>query len=151
MNFKSYYPKALSIIFIFQFIVIAIIAVSQKDFSFIYWAVFLILPLGILLFFGYLKVRLDDEGIQYSMPPFVKRKLKWSEIEKYEIVKISPLGDFLGWGIRYSSEFGWSYILDTDYAIAIQKKNGKKIALSIDDKEKALSYLKSITKSGQLQ
>lgn len=147
MIFKSYFPKALLIIFIFQFILIALFAFMNKDLSFIYWAVLLILPLGILLYFGSLKVVFDKEGIQYAMPPFVfDRKLKWSEIEKYEIVKISPFGDFLGWGFRYSSKYGWSYILDSNYAIAIQKKNGKKLALSINDKDKAIAYLQSIGK-----
>lgn len=146
MSFKSYYPKILAFIFIFQFFVLGIISISKKDFSFIYWALFLILPIGILLYFGYLKVTLDDEGIHYSMPPFVNKKIYWADIEKYEIVEISPLNDFLGWGIRRSPKFGWSYILETNYAIAITKKNGKKLALSIDDKEKALTFLQSINR-----
>lgn len=80
------------------------------------------------------------------MPPFINKKLLWTDIEKYEIVKISPLNDFLGWGIRRSPKYGWSYILDTNYAIAIVKKDGKKLTLSIDDKEKALTFLQSINK-----
>lgn len=111
MSFKSYYPKVLAFIFIFQFIVFVIFSISKKDFSFIYWSFFLILPLGILLYFGYLKVTLDNKGIQYSMPPFINKKLLWTDIEKYEIVKISPLNDFLGWGIRRSPKYGWSYSL----------------------------------------
>lgn len=146
MNFKSYYPKGLSIIFIFQFIIFVLFSISKKDYSFIYWAILLILPIAILLYFGYLNVRLNNEGLEYSMPPFVNKKIKWDEIEKYEIVSISPLNDFLGWGIRHSPKYGWSYILETNFAIAITKKDGKKLALSINDKEKALSYLKSINK-----
>lgn len=147
MNSKSYFPKALSIIFIFQFIIFAIISYSKKDITFIYWAILLILPLGILLYFGYLSVDLDDKRIKYSMPPFViNKKLKWDEIEKYEIINISPLNDFLGWGIRHSSKYGWSYILETNYAMVIFKKDGKKLTLSIDDREKILSYLHSINK-----
>ncbi len=146
MNFKSYYPKGISVIFIFQFIIFVIFSISKKDYSFLYWAILLILPLGILLYFGYLNVKLDEEGIQYSMPPFVNKKINWNDIENYEIVNISPLNDFFGWGIRRSSKYGKSYILETNYAIAITKKDGKKLALSINDREKALSYLKSINK-----
>lgn len=78
------------------------------------------------------------------MFPFVNKKINWNEIEKYEIMKISPLGDFMGWGYRYFGKYVWSYILDTNYAIAVQKKNDKKLALSIKDKQQALDYLKSI-------
>lgn len=146
MNFKSHFPKGISAIFIFQFILFIIFSVIRKDYSFIYWAVFLILPVGILFFFGYLKVNLNNEGILYAMPPFINKKLNWSEIEKYEIISISPLNDFLGWGIKRSSKYGWSYILETNYAITITKKDGKKLTLSIDDKDKAIEYLKSIGK-----
>lgn len=146
MNFKSYYPKGLSIIFIFQFIIFVIISISKKDYSFIYWAILLILPIGMLLYFGFLNVKFTGDGIQYSMPPFVKKKIKWEEIDKYEIISISPLNDFLGWGIRSSTKYGRSYILDTNYAIFITKKNGTKLTLSINDKEKALAYLKLINK-----
>lgn len=141
---KSHFPKTISIIFLFSVIVFVIFSVVNKDFSFIYWLAFLILPIAILLFFGNLKVSIDDVGIHYTMFPFVNKQLAWGEIENYEIVKISPLGDFMGWGFRYSSKYGWSYIFDTKYAIAIQKKNGKKLALSINDKDKAMEYLKSI-------
>lgn len=146
MKFKSYYPKGLSIIFIFQFLVFAIFSISKKDPSFMYWGLLLVLPVGLLLYFGYLKVEFNKDGIDYSMPPFVNRKIAWDEIERYEIVKISPLDDFMGWGIRHSSKFGWSYILDTNYAISIVKKNGKKLALSINDKDEAIAYLQSIGK-----
>src|SRR5690606_28434877 len=117
-----------------------------NDFSFLYWFLFLILPLGLLLCFGTLKVQISPERIKYSMFPFVDRELPWSEIENYEVDSISPLGDFGGWGIRYSRKYGWSYIRDTNYVIAIKKKNRKKISLSINDREKLLAYLNSIGK-----
>lgn len=141
---KSYFPKVISIIFIFQFILFGIFSFSNDELSFIYWAVFLILPLSILFLFGNLKVELNDSGIHYKMFPFVNKTIAWNEIEKYEIVKISPLVDFMGWGIRYSSKYGWSYILDTNYAIFIQKKNGKKSALSVKNETEISIYLKSI-------
>lgn len=95
---------------------------------------------------GNLKVEINQNGIQYKMFPFVNKTIAWNEIEKYEIVNISPLADFLGWGFRYSSKYGWSYILDTQYAIAIQKTDGKKLALSVKDKQEVLNFLESIGK-----
>ncbi|WP_143736414.1 hypothetical protein [Moheibacter sediminis] len=112
----------------------------------IYWVVFLILPLVIIFLSVNLKVEFNKNEIHYTLFPFVNKKLAWNEIDKYEIVKISPLGDFMGWGFRYSSKYGWSYILDTKYAIAIQKKNGKKLALSVKEGQEILSYLESIGK-----
>lgn len=80
------------------------------------------------------------------MFPFLNKKLAWNEIEKYEIVKISPLADFMGWEFRYSAKFGGSYILDTNYVIAIQKKDGKKLVLSVKDKQEISAFLESIGK-----
>lgn len=140
---RSYFPKLISLALILLIILFVFLSISN-DLSIIYWIAFLILPLAILFLFGNLKVELNQDGIRYTMYPFVNRKLAWNEIEKYEIVNISPLGDFLGWGFRYSSKYGWSYILDANFAISIVKKNGKKMALSIKDKEKTLSYLQSI-------
>ncbi|HLV23946.1 MAG TPA: hypothetical protein VKY36_04110 [Moheibacter sp.] len=76
----------------------------------------------------------------------MNKQLTWDEIGNCEIVKISPLGDFMGWGFRFSSKYGWPYIFDTKYAIVIQKKNSKKLALLINDKDKPTEYLKSIGK-----
>lgn len=143
---KSYFPKAISITLILLIILFVFLSISNYDLEIIYWIAFLIFPLAILFLFGSLKVEFNQNGIHYKMFPFVNKKLAWNEIEKYEIVKISPLGDFLGWGFRYSSKYGWSYILDTQYAIAIQKMDGKKLALSVKDKQEVLNFLESIGK-----
>lgn len=141
---KSYFPKLISLTLI---IIILLCFLSiPNDLSTIYWVVFLIIPLAILFLFGSLRVELNKKGIYYTMFPFVNKKIAWNEIENLEIKNISPLRDFLGWGFRYSPKYGWSYILDTNYAISIVKKNGKKLALSINDKDKALEYLSSIEK-----
>jgi len=70
MTFKSYFPKAISIIFTFQFVLLRLFASINRDPSFIYWAIFLILPLGILLYLGNLNVELNQNGIKLQHVPF---------------------------------------------------------------------------------
>jgi hypothetical protein len=51
------------------------------------------------------------------------------------------LSDFLGWGVRYSKKYGKAYIINTDYALFLKTKKGKKITISIQNKELLEKYI----------
>ena len=65
----------------------------------------------------------------------------WKDVKKIELVKLSALSDFLGWGIRYSKKYGWGYITNSEDGLFIDKPNGKKITISVKDKDALESFL----------
>lgn len=67
--------------------------------------------------------------------------MSWEDVKKIELVKLSALSDFLGWGIRYSKKYGWGYITDSEYGLFIEKQNGKKVTISVKDKDTLESFL----------
>ena len=60
---------------------------------------------AIFLLFWFVKLItvIDKSGISYRFFPFHSkdRRIDWSLIEKYEVVKYNPISDYGGWGIRY--------------------------------------------------
>lgn len=73
----------------------------------------------------------NKDRSRYRLFPLINKSICWSEVKDIEVVKISAISDFLGWGIRFSKKFGWSYITNSEYGLFIRKNNGKKITLSI--------------------
>ncbi|HET8963293.1 MAG TPA: hypothetical protein VFM99_05315 [Chitinophagales bacterium] len=56
----------------------------------------------LLIFNTTLKIRIANEGIHYKYKPFIwnEKLLRYSEITQWKKRKISPLGEFFGWGYR---------------------------------------------------
>ena len=94
------------------------------------------------MFFAKFNLEINESGINYSLFPFVKKRIEWNEINAYEINKISALGDFLGWGIRFSKKYGLSYIFNSDYGLTIVKQNGKKMTFSIKNQTEMGEWMK---------
>lgn len=126
---KSDFPKWLSVIFFFQFFVFLFISYKSDDSSLIYWSIGLFL-FGLILFFLKLTVNYSEDYIEYKFSIFSKKHIDSKEIEKIEFIKVS---EFMGYGISISKKYGLAYIMYTDEAVCITKKDGKKITLSICD------------------
>ena len=104
-----------------------------------------IYPIIILLLVSLIRLRvsINTNELRYSVFPFVRKKVPLSEIQSFEIKKLNALGDFLGWGIRYSTQLGWAYIFFTKEALYLTKNSGKKLVLSIRNKEQFYSVLET--------
>ena len=102
--------------------------------------------IGLVLLVSGLKLEIGSSSIKYSFFPFLiaKREIRWSEIESIQIKEANALSNFLGWGIRYSSKYGWAYITDSESALFITKKNKKKFVLSIENKEEIINFLEKM-------
>jgi hypothetical protein len=57
-----------------------------------------------LFWFTRLETVIDQEGISYRWFPFQRkpRVIKWTQVEQITVRNYSPLGEFGGWGLRYS-------------------------------------------------
>lgn len=56
----------------------------------------------LLIFNTALQIHIDNMGIHYKYRPFIwnEKTLSYAEITQWKKRKISPLGEFLGWGYR---------------------------------------------------
>lgn len=85
--------------------------------------------LMILLFLNTrLIIEIDKEGLSYRFIPFhfKTRKIKWIDVEKAYVRIYSPLMEYGGWGIRFSSN-GKAFNVQGNKGLQLEMKNGKKI------------------------
>lgn len=106
MNYqdKSSFPKFLSVIFIFQFIIFVIFSVVNKDPSIMYWSILLV-ALGIILIFSNLTIKGNEQFLIYKFSFLPKKKILVEDIENIEFTNTSQ---FLGVGVNFSKKYGVS-------------------------------------------
>lgn len=107
-------------------------------------SLFMTLLFGVLFFLWFfllrLKTTISENGImaKFSGLPFCKRTIPWEDIQSVSTVTYSPLYDYGGWGVRYStSGNGWCYNVSGKEGIKIIYKNGKSFLIGTQHKEEA--------------
>ena len=108
----------------------------MSDIGLILFAVFVFALLGLFLMMR-LKTEIDQTEVRMSFIPFVKKRIKWSEIKKAEVVNYGFVG---GWGIRLSFKYGTVYNIKGNMGLAIELKNGKRFVIGTQ-KEKELGSI----------
>ncbi len=121
---------------------------NEIIFSFIFALVFSFL-LTFLIFTSNLQTIITKRGIYYKYYPFINkfRLISKENIKNYYIRKYKPIGEYLGWGIRYSLK-GNGIAFNTMGNIGLQLEliNGKKILIGTQLPEKIIDVLNKITK-----
>lgn len=105
------------------------------------WGVILLVLLMVAVFFMRLHMEVDQNGFRFrlSMFHFKTYEVKWTEVASAHVVNASPIGDFLGWGVRYNPKYGWSYVMQGGQMIVVKMKNGKKRSFTVGDNEAFLN------------
>ena len=87
---------------------------------------------GLFIFAIKLKVTVNAEGVTYKYPPFHNKPklLHWENIKSLELMRINPLKEFGGWGLRYG-KLGTAYTTRGRYILHIETTQGKPINLTI--------------------
>ena len=91
-----------------------------------------------------LSIWIDDKGIRLRMPPFhlfSERTIRWSDVESVTIRKVSPFGEFGGWGIRWNLGKKMGYVWDGKQGIEVKLTNGKSVVITILDLQGARQAL----------
>lgn len=132
-------PKFILIIFCVQLLVVFLLYKEEIDITFLC----ILTPIILLLWLLRLKIHLHPEYLEYQFFPFhfKKKRIYWNEVATVQIVKIDPITDFGGWGLRYSKKHGISYVLGNDYGLFMVLKNKKRRTFSIKNKENIKSFL----------
>lgn len=108
------------------------------------------IPAMVMLFLYYIRLdtTINEEGIQIRIKPLVNKKILWEDIIHTEVIKLSPMKEYGGYGIRYSMKGnGWGYFFLGYDAVRFKLKNGTIITLGtqqIEVMKKVLKYYKKI-------
>ncbi len=97
----------------------------MSDLGLILFAVFIFALLGLFVIMR-LKTEIDQTEIRMSFIPFVKKRIKWTEIKEAEVVNYGFVG---GWGIRLSFKYGTVYNIKGNKGLAIELRNGKRFVI----------------------
>ena len=108
----------------------------MSDFGLIFFAVFVFALLGLFLMMR-IKTEIDQSEIRMSFFPFVKKRIKWTEIKKAEVLNYGFVG---GWGIRISFKYGTVYNIKGNMGLAIELRNGKRFVIGTQ-REKELGSI----------
>ena len=88
------------------------------------------------LVFTLFRIRLTTEvnwdGICIHYSPFFKKQVQWHRVAKAEIVDYGFVG---GWGIRYSSKYGWVYNISGRKGLAVELMDGSRFVIGSQQTE----------------
>ena len=97
------------------------------------WVGLIVIALiGLLIFAFKLTVIVNNQEISFKYPPIYNKSkcIPWDQIKSIEVMKINPLKEFGGWGIRYG-RLGAAYTTRGRHILHIKKTEGKPINLTI--------------------
>ena len=100
----------------------------------------LLLMGGILALFASLKLttEIGQEGVAYRYSPIHRNihVIPWSDIAAAEVVTYKPIGDYLGWGIRWGRPGkGRAYTVRGNKGLQLELINGKRILIGTQQAE----------------
>ena len=92
-----------------------------------------------------LHVWITKEGVQLKMPPFhigKGRFIPWQDVSSVTLRKVSPFGEFGGWGIRWGVGKATGYVWNGKQGMELKLNNGKRVVVTLMDIEGARAALK---------
>lgn len=119
-----------------RLVVTALSGASGNDNNFFLGAFLLAGLLITLIYFlkVKMKVKVDDKGVKYSIYPWQnsKRKIKWEDVQNFEIVELPEQAALSGWTVQYGSRTrGWN--MGNHRGLRIDLRNGEEYFLSIEN------------------
>ncbi|GAA4188490.1 DUF1648 domain-containing protein [Microbacterium oryzae] len=88
------------------------------------------------------RVRVDEEGLTVRTPiGWPRVRIPREEIRSAEVVFVSPMAEYGGWGWRYGAGSGWGAVLRAGDALRVTRTNGKVFTVTVDDAETAAGLL----------
>lgn len=93
-----------------------------------------------------LNVVIDAAGVQVRFTPFHRkpRVFAWTDVERVIIRKVSPFGEFGGWGIRWNFGKTTGYVWRGTTGIDLRMRDGRRIVVTIVDIEAATNVVQAV-------
>ena len=96
------------------------------------WTIIIPILVFLLLFFIKLEWEFTESDFRYRFFPFIikERIIQYSDIQNMSVMKINPLLEFGGWGLR-RGQLGKAYTTDGNLIIHIELKSGQKLNFTV--------------------
>ena len=102
------------------------------------FALVAVLVLGCCVF----RVRVDDSGLTVHAPiGWPRIHIPREEIRTADVVLVSPMGEYGGWGWRYAVGNGWGVVMRAGEGLRVTRTSGKVFTVTVDDAETAAALL----------
>jgi len=87
-------------------------------------------------------VRVDPEGLTaVSAAGWPRVHVPSADIVSAEVVEVSPMGEFGGWGIRWASGGRQGVVLRTGEGVLVRRRDGRTLTVTVDDAATAAGLL----------
>ena len=114
------------------------------------WLVFVapLILFAVLIVTSHFVVTAGPQGfIARSVVGWPKLSVPASDIARAGVVRVDPLSDFGGWGIRWvvgpSRKGRWAIVVRSGDALEVVRNDGRSVVVTVDDAEGAASVLQS--------
>ena len=97
----------------------------------------------VIMVFMKLDTKIDEQGVHYAFRPFHRslRHISWHDMAECYVRKYSPIGEFGGWGYRFSFGSGKALNVKGNVGIQIVFTNGKRLLIGTQKSEDAMQVL----------
>lgn len=101
-----------------------------------------------LFLFANLQTAIDDIGVSVRFPPFrfKSKVIPWDEIANAWVRKYNPIGEFGGWGARYTFSRGTAYNVSGNMGLQLVLKDGKKMLIGSQQPDELAAVLQRLNK-----
>lgn len=90
-------------------------------------------------------VRVDDSGLRVDSVLGIPRfHVPLAQVASAALVYVNPMGEFGGWGIRWSLDGRFGVVLRTGEAIEVTRVNGKRFVVTVDDAATGAALLEAL-------
>lgn len=88
------------------------------------------------------RVRIDQNGLTAtSAAGWPRFRIPLDQVKSARSAEVNPVGDFGGWGLRVAPGNGTGIILRRGEALIVERTNGKKLTITVDDAARAADIL----------
>ncbi len=117
------------------------------------WLVFAgvaVLLLVLLLAVSVFRVRVDENGLRVQAPIGVPRfRVPLEDIAHAEVVRVMPMVDFGGWGIRRSLDGRTGIVLYTGEGLQVTRRDGRRFVVTVNDAATGVALLTALHDRGR--
>lgn len=91
------------------------------------------------------RVRVDQRGLRVASPLGVPRfGVPLHEVESVEVVRVTPVGDFGGWGLRLGVDGRFGIVLHAGPAIQVERRGARTLVVTVDDAATGAALLSAL-------
>lgn len=121
-------------------------AIIGEELELVPCIIYFFVALLILSLFAFMKLKtsINTSSLYFSFFPFIKKNIKWSEVEKAKVIDYGFIG---GWGIRLRTGYGTVYNTRGSKGLFIKLKNGKRFIIGTQKKEELETIITSLNLS----